>query len=44
LKTRPNTRNGAESWMPILKAAAKARVASAAMSPLGISWPGEKIE
>ena len=27
LNTRPNTRNGAESWIPILNAAAKARVA-----------------
>ena len=43
LKTRPNTRNGADNCMPILKAAAKARVASAATSPLGISSPGEKI-
>ena len=40
LNNRPNTRNGAASCMPILKAAAKARVASAATSPLhGIS-PG----
>src|SRR6478672_9009451 len=43
LKTRPNTRNGAESCMPILKAAAKARVASAATSPVGSASPGEKI-
>src|SRR5258708_17301913 len=44
LKTRPKTRNGADSCMPILKAAANARVASAATSPLGTSSPGEKIE
>jgi hypothetical protein len=43
LNTRPKTRNGADSCRPILKAAANARVASAATSPLASVSPGEKI-
>jgi len=41
LNTSPNTRNGADSCRPIRNAAAKARVASEATSPLAIVSPGE---
>ena len=44
LNSRPNTTNGAESWMPMLNAVATVRVVSAATSPRSGISPGWNSE